>query len=80
MPRESPHTTVVLPYPYAPDCLEKPSEKGYEQRLERGFGRHTEHERDLRVVCSATLQAPPTLFGQSRKANSAKLNFRFTEF
>jgi hypothetical protein len=22
MPRESPPTTVVLPYPYAPDCLE----------------------------------------------------------
>ena len=43
-----------------------------EQRLERGFDRHTEGEKGLRVLCSATLQAPATLFGQSQKRNSAK--------
>ena len=41
------------------------SEKVLEQRLERGFDRHTEGEKGLRVLCSATLQAPATLFGQS---------------
>jgi hypothetical protein len=41
------------------------SEKVHEQRPERGFGRYTEREEDLRVLCSGTLQAPPTLFGQS---------------
>ena len=29
---------------YSPSCLEKPSEKGYEQRSERGFGRYEEDE------------------------------------
>src|SRR5215217_4677394 len=38
----------------------------------RGFGRYTEHEKGLRVLCSATLLAPPTLFGQSLKMNSRK--------
>ena len=41
------------------------SEKVHEQRSGRGFGRYTEREKGLRVVCSATLQAPLTLFGQS---------------
>ena len=45
--------------------LLKLSEKVLEQRLERGFDRHTEGEKGLRVLCSATLQAPATLFGQS---------------
>jgi fructose-bisphosphate aldolase class 1 len=48
------------------------SEKVLEQRLERGFDRHTEGGKGLRVLCSATLQASATLFGQSRKVNSAK--------
>ena len=44
--------------------LPKLSEKGYEQRSERQFGRYTEEEMGLWVVCRATLQAHPTLFGQ----------------
>src|SRR5215217_8351969 len=52
--------------------LERLSEKVHDQRSERGYGRCTEREKGLRVVCSATLQAPPTLFGQSRKVNSPK--------
>ena len=45
----------------------KLSETGFEQRSERGFGRYTEHEMSLWVVCEATLQASPTLFGQFQK-------------
>jgi len=40
------------------------SEKGHEQRLERGFSRYTERKEGPRVLCIVTLQAPPTLFGQ----------------
>jgi hypothetical protein len=58
--------------PYSPDCVERLYEKVHEQRLERGFSRYTEREEGPRVLCSATLQAPPTLFGQSRKRNSPK--------
>jgi hypothetical protein len=43
------------------------SEKVLEQRLERGFDRHTEGGKGLRVLCSATLQASATLFGQSHR-------------
>jgi hypothetical protein len=60
------------PGAYSPECVERLSEKVLEQRLERGFDRHTEGEKGLRVLCSATLQAPATLFGQSRKMNSQK--------
>jgi hypothetical protein len=49
---------------YSPKCLEKLSEKGYEQRSEREFGRYTEEEIGPWVVCRATLQALSTLFGQ----------------
>ncbi len=50
----------------------KLSEKGYEQRSEREFGRYTEEEMGPWVVCRATLQALSTLFGQSQKVCSAK--------
>jgi hypothetical protein len=43
----------------------KLSEKGYEQRSDRGIGRYTEHEKGLWVVREATFLASPTLFGQS---------------
>jgi len=46
------------------------SEKVPEQRSEGRYGRCTEREKDLRVVCSATLQAPPTLFGPNLAAMS----------
>ena len=35
--------------PYSPKCLEKLSEKGYEQPSDRGFGRHTEGEMDRKA-------------------------------
>ncbi len=54
----------TLARPYSPNCLEKLSEKGYEQRSEREFGRYTEEEMGPWVVCRATLQALSTLFGQ----------------
>ena len=44
--------------------LEKQSEKGYEQCSDRGFNRYMEQEKGLWVICKATLQVPPTLFGQ----------------
>src|SRR5215217_5883528 len=56
----------------SPNVGERLSEKVHEQRLERRFGRYTEREKGLRVLCSATLLAPPILFGQSQKMNSAK--------
>ena len=40
------------------------SEKGYEQRSEREFGRYTEEKMGPWVLCRATLQALSTLFGQ----------------
>jgi hypothetical protein len=43
---------------------QKLSEKGYEQRSEREFGRYTEEKMGPWVVCRATLQALSTLFGQ----------------
>ncbi len=49
------------------------SEKVHEQRSERGFGRYTEHEKGLWVVCEATLQTPPTLFGQFQKLDFSHL-------
>ena len=55
----------VLLKRYSPECLERLSEKVHAQRVERGFGRYTEREEGLRVLCSVTLQAPPILFGQS---------------
>jgi hypothetical protein len=59
--------------PYSPNLLEeKLSEKGYEQRSEREFGRYTEEEIGPWVVCRATLQALSTLFGQFQKVNSRK--------
>jgi hypothetical protein len=44
--------------------LPRLSEKGFEHRSEREFGRYTEHEKSLWVACRTTLQDPPTLFGQ----------------
>src|SRR3712207_275439 len=58
--------------------LPKLSEKGYEQRSEREFGRYREEEIGPWVVCRATLQALSTLFGQFQKRNSA--NFALQEF
>jgi hypothetical protein len=52
--------------------LERLSEKMHEQRLERGFAQCTEREVGLRVVCSATPQAPRTLFGQSQKKKNSR--------
>src|SRR3712207_4596245 len=60
----------------SPSCVEKLSEKGYERRSERGFGRYTEHEKGLGVVCRPTLWAPLTLFIQSQKMNSPKLRIQ----
>ena len=45
--------------------LLRPSEKVHKQRSEGGYGRCTKRKKGLRVVCSATLQSPPTLFGRS---------------
>ncbi len=41
---------MIVPYPlflteWTKSSYSKPSEKGYEQRSERGFGRYTEHEK-----------------------------------
>ena len=64
---------VALYSPYY--CLEKLSEKGYEQRSEREFGRYTEEEIGPWVVCRATLQALSTLFGHFRKRSSPKSTY-----
>jgi hypothetical protein len=53
---------------FAEFFFQKLSEKGYEQRSEREFGRYTEEEIGPWVVCRATLQALSTLFGQFLQA------------
>jgi hypothetical protein len=58
--------------PYSLTYAEKLSEKGFEQRSRHEFGRYTEGEMGLWVVCKPTLQAPVTLFGQSQKRCSRK--------
>ena len=39
-----PGAGILAPGSYSPKCLEKLSEKGFEQRSKHEFGRYTEHE------------------------------------
>ncbi len=42
--------TVHPAQAYSPNVVEKPSEKGYEQRSEREFGRYTKGEMDRKPL------------------------------
>ena len=65
---------------YAPEYLERPSEKG-RRSLQRSTTGHPKALFALRILAKSTLGALlVNLFGQSQKRNSAKLNFAVTEF
>jgi hypothetical protein len=59
---------------------ERPSEKGFEQRFDPGFGQCTEvkmgRKSTLSVIRKGTLQTRPRLFGRSQKGCSRKLSSR----
>jgi hypothetical protein len=54
----------------------KLSEKGFEHRSEREFGRYTEHEKSLWVACRTTLQRTLRPFSDSFSSSTLAIRER----